>query len=467
MNHQQAITQDKPFDYVVGIVGHPTTPDVAWSDEQLATLKDVGVNTLQMSIAWAWKPAGEVLNLEDFADPKNTAEWQRRLQQAHKFGFRTLAHFGLPMGPQSDATTCILDPAVRQNYASRLQGFFHDFAGVDDVMIYTYDQLAWLCSEFGDCPRCHGIPLHERLTPFLEAMADAVQSAKPGARLWWEPWELSAGQTYAIANAIRPDHFGLILHHTIAEVQFVNQTDLWFRNLARLAGARGIPVIGEGFFGGSGEDVSPLTHLACPRLVYQELNALRTASGVAGIKEYYGLAPAHFSVNVAMLAAFLKNPDTPLSALLPSLADIYGAAVRGVLLEAWELLAQAMEFFPWDASWALRRIFETKGPVTLQAVPNASWLTPSWQANRRGFYMVTDDKQQHPWLREDVALRAQFAAQRFEQSAALLAQAAEMATERQVDLRRQRDDADLAARTSASLAASLFARLRSEESEST
>jgi hypothetical protein len=37
--------------------------------------------------------------------------------------------------------------------------------------------------------------------------------------------------------------------------------------------------------GVSGKDVSPLMHLACPRLVYQELNALRASSGVAGVKE--------------------------------------------------------------------------------------------------------------------------------------------------------------------------------------
>jgi hypothetical protein len=448
------------FDYVIGIVGHPTAPDVAWSDAQLSALRDVGVNTLQMSIAWAWKPAGEVLNLEDLDDPRHVIEWRRRVSQAHKFGLRTLAHFGLPMGPQSDATTCILDPGVREHYATRLSRFFRDFPEVDDVMIYTYDQLAWLCSEFGDCPRCHGVPLHERLIPFLEALVDAVQHAKPGARLWWEPWELSAGQTYAVADAIRPDHFGLILHHTIAEVQFVNQTDLWFRNLARLAGARGIPVIGEGFFGGSGEDVSPLTHLACPRLVYQQLSALRNAVGVVGIKEYYGLAPAHFSINVAVLKAFLSDPDAPLSALLPPLAETYGTAVKDELLEAWELIAQAMEFFPWDASWALRRLFETQGPVKLQVIPNASWLTPSWQANRRGFYLVTDDTQQHPWLREDVALRAQFAARRFEQAASLLAPIASQERVGENDLALQHDNAALAAQASASFSASLFQALR-------
>ena len=35
-----------PFAYRIAIVGHPTTPDVAWSDEQLLALRDVGFNTL-------------------------------------------------------------------------------------------------------------------------------------------------------------------------------------------------------------------------------------------------------------------------------------------------------------------------------------------------------------------------------------------------------------------------------------
>src|SRR5690348_12097794 len=36
------------FDRVIGIVGHPTTPDVAWSDEQLGALRDAGFETLQL-----------------------------------------------------------------------------------------------------------------------------------------------------------------------------------------------------------------------------------------------------------------------------------------------------------------------------------------------------------------------------------------------------------------------------------
>ena len=446
------------FKYTIGIVGHPTTPDVAWSDQQLTALKALGINTLQLAIAWAWRPAGEALNLEHLDEPHHVQEWHRRVAQARKFGFRTLAHFGLPVGPVADVTTCILDPLVRDGYADRLHRFFLDFPEVDDVMIYTYDQLAWLCSEFGDCPRCHGIPLHERLIPFLEAMVDAVRSAKPSARLWWEPWELSAGQTFTIVDRIRPDNFGLILHHTIAEVQFVNTTDLWFRNLARLAQGRGIPVIGEGFFGGSGEDISPLTHLACPRLIHQELDALHHATGVVGVKEYYGLVPAHFSVNTAMFGAYVSHPEAGLGALLEVVAAPYGSAARAKLLEAWELTAQAMEFFPWDASWAIRRIFEKPLPVTLQHIPIASWMTPSWQANRRGFYMVTDEPKQHPWLREDVAMRARFAAARFEQAATAL-DGAIADSAMPDDVHEQKTQVELAARVSKSLADSLSAQL--------
>lgn len=447
-----------PFTYAIGIVGHPTTPDVAWSDDQLSLLKDIGLNTLQLSIAWAWRPAGEVLNLENLADPALAAEWHRRIAQAQRFGFRTLAHFGLPMGPQTDATTCIMDPQVRERYVGLLSHLMRNFPGVDDVMIYTYDQLAWLCSEFGDCPRCHGVPLHERLTPFLEEMVHAVRSVNPSARLWWEPWELSAGQIYAITERIKTEHFGLICHNTIAEVQFVNTTDLWFRNLARLAGSRGIPMIGEGFFSGSGEDISPLTHLSCPRLVYQQLDALRHTQGVVGIKEYYGLVPAHFSANMAMLRAYLHTPDAPSRGLLEQVAGPYGAAVQAQMLEAWELTAQAIEFFPWDASWALRRIFEQGENVSYQKIPNASWFTPSWQANRRGFYMVTDETQQHPWLLEDVALRAELAARRFAQATDLLALASEK-TLRPEDVQKQADQAQLAARTAAALAKILFKQI--------
>lgn len=433
----------QPFRYVIGIVGHPTTPDVAWSAQQLQALQEIGADTLQLSIAWSWRPAGEVLNLEDLDDAKNRETFNYRVTQARRFGFRTMGHFGLPVGPQQDATTCIMDPAVRQDYARRLHDFIQDFA--DDVLIYTYDQRAWLCSEYGVCPRCRGVPLHERLVPFLEEMTQAVRSAKAGARLWWEPWELSEGQILMCVERIRPESFGLIMHHTLAEVYFVNTTDLSFRNVARLAARRDIPFIGEGFFGGSGEDVDPLTHLACPRLVYQQLDAFRATTGVVGIKEYYGFVPDHFSVNVALFAAYLRSPEAGLPELLKRIAAAYGNAAEAPLLEAWEMTAEALEVFPWNASWELRTIFKSPQEKTWREVPRAHWPTPAWEANRRGFYMVTDNEKQHPWLREDVGLRALLAARRFRQAAELLTEAEGEATAKREDVRRQRQDVERAA----------------------
>jgi len=287
-------------------------------------------------------------------------------------------------------------------------------------------------------------------------LTEAVRSAKSSARLWWEPWELSEGQILMCAEQIRPENFGLIMHHTLAEVYFVNTTDLAFRNVARVAMQRGIPLIGEGFFGGSGEDIDPLTHIACPRLVHQQLHALRTTTGVTGIKEYYGLVPAHFSVNTALLAAYLRSPNTPLEDLLMTIAATYGNEAQTPLLQAWELTAQALELFPWNASWRLRRIFASSTNEAWHEVPRATWATPAWEANRRGFYMVTDNQQQHPWLREDVGLRAQLSARQFKKASELLVQAASIATSRRDDIEYQRRDVDLAERVAAHLGAELM-----------
>ena len=54
------------YEYFIGVVGNPSVvEDIKWDDEQLEGLKDLGVNMLQLSIALGWKPANEVLNLED------------------------------------------------------------------------------------------------------------------------------------------------------------------------------------------------------------------------------------------------------------------------------------------------------------------------------------------------------------------------------------------------------------------
>jgi len=84
----QSQADHRVFQYSVAIVGSPTTPDVLWSDEQLRAIKQVGFNTLQLSIAWASKPAAEVLNLEDLEKPENAREWHRRIAKAKEVGFR-------------------------------------------------------------------------------------------------------------------------------------------------------------------------------------------------------------------------------------------------------------------------------------------------------------------------------------------------------------------------------------------
>ena len=104
------------FKYFVGIVGNPSVPDIRWSDEELEQIKALGVNIVQLSIAWGHKPADEVLNLEDL-DAEQREKFAFRIQQAKKHGLRTMAHFGIPRmindGPLQPA--CILDPAVQRS----------------------------------------------------------------------------------------------------------------------------------------------------------------------------------------------------------------------------------------------------------------------------------------------------------------------------------------------------------------
>lgn len=410
----------KTFDKVIGIVGNPTHPDVSWSDEQLEAICDTGVDTLQLSIAWSWKPANEVLNLEDLDNRETEVLYKSRIEKAHRYGFKALAHFGIPrtQGLEKQDWMCIMDPAVIKNYTERLVYFFKEY-DADEVMIYTYDQNAWLCSEYDDCPRCKGIPLHERLVPFLEKLVDAVQQGKPGAILWWEPWELTEGQIIKVIEKIRTDHFGIIMHSNIGEVNFINIIDLTSRNIARISKSRNIPFISEGFFGGSGEDIESLTHMPCPRLVYQQLDSMHHTYGITGIKEYYGFAPEDFSVNIALFSAYLKSPEKSLDDLLEPIAASYGVNTD-LLLEAWESASQGMELFPYNASWWLRFLLSNPETQNWQKIKSADWDTPAWKASRRACYMVTNEAEQHPWLLEDVGLRACAAAGRFEKAAHLL-----------------------------------------------
>ena len=101
------------FKYFVGIVGNPSVPDISWSDEELAQIKTLGVNMVQLSIAWGGRPANEVINLEDL-DPEQRAKFAFRIKQAHKHGLRTIAQFGIPrvLNASPVRPACILDPKL-------------------------------------------------------------------------------------------------------------------------------------------------------------------------------------------------------------------------------------------------------------------------------------------------------------------------------------------------------------------
>ena len=271
-----------PFSFRVGIMGCPARPEVAWTTENLEHLKALGFNTMQLNIAWGARPADEPLNLEDVvelpealnylqsnipvpsqANPsperraQRKAELRERIQLCRAAGLRTIFHFGAPNNGwynpgfldymRGQMPRCLLDGKTPDYYAALLEAFAAAYPGVDDVLLYTYDQAAWLCDEFGSCPHCAGVPLHVRVVPFLNRMAETWQRLNPQGRLWWEPWELSAGQVLKCVEGLNPACTGLSLHTDIAEAQATVYADRWFKNTAALAFKAGDPGPGGEF----------------------------------------------------------------------------------------------------------------------------------------------------------------------------------------------------------------------------
>jgi len=429
--------------YRVGFLGCPARPNIAWDEENLGRLKRLGFNTIQLNIAWGSRPGREALNLEDVVDlppdrmvdlagntpllgeqsPEARA-WRRealreRLRLCRRLGLRTLFHFGVPyVGDRfaSDAPAhCLLDGKTTERCQVLLRAFAREFPGVDDLLIYTYDQHAWLCSEFGPCPRCTGKPLADRVVPFLEGLASTWRAAgNPEGRLWWEPWELSAGQVLQCVERVRPEGFGLALHANIAEVMGSLPVDRWFRNTVSLAAQRGIPAIGEYWLGGPSEEVEPYTHLSYPLVTLRGLRQLAAVSGLAGIKEYYGLLPDQDDPNLRLTGLFFSDPEVDEEMALLKLAEPYAEAAA-TMTRFWRLTSEAMDLFPWDATWLLRAMGRSDPVHSLSAavVRGVPWHTPSWCSTRRSVYMVVDTMTQpDPWMVEDIQLRCQLAAAR-------------------------------------------------------
>ncbi len=442
------VAQPGGFQYFVGVVGNPSVPDIRWSDDELEQIKALGVNVVQLSIAWGNKPADEVLNLEDL-DAGQRAKFAFRVQQAKKHGLKTMAQFGIPrMVKESPVQpACILDPAVQEKYRHLLADFMNSFPEVDDVLVYTFDQRAWLCSEFGPCPRCAGLPLDERLPSFLNLLMETMQRCRPNARLWWKPWELSKGQVVAILDKLSPARLGLVLNpSTSNEVYPFNdrsfKSDLGVKRLVRMAWERSIPVIGE--FDHTLYKPLYLIEDFFPRLIYSQMVGWKEMQGVIGVKEYYGFAPSTFSVNAAMLKAWMKSPQAPLDTLLKEIAAPYGPKAAPLLIEAWEYTAQSVEAFPWDTTYLI-------GPMGLDrhhdgshgwepaSILNATWDTPIWKANRRANFMLTEENKAHPWLFEDAGLRLEDCAALGFRAVALYDRAIQVGGSKTDDIRTQRE----------------------------
>jgi len=436
------------FKYFVGIVGNPSVPDIRWSDEELEQIKALGVNCVQLSIAWGNKPAHEVLNLEDL-DAGQREKFAFRIKQANKHGLRTIAQFGIPKlnkcGPVEPA--CIMDPVVQEKYRGMLTDFMKSFPEVDDVLVYTFDQGAWLCSEFGPCPRCSGVPLDERVPDFLNLLNETMQKCRPNTRLWWKPWELSKGQVVAILDKVKPGHFGLVLNpSTSNEVYPFNErsfkSDLGVKRLVRMAFERNIPVLGEF----DHTLYKPLYQMEdfFPRLIYEQMTGWKEMEGVVGVKEYYGFAPSTFSVNAAMLKAWMKSPDAPLDVLLREIAAPYGPKAAPFLMQAWEYVAQSVEAYPWDTTYMIGPLGLDRGQDGSHgwepaSILNATWDTPIWKANRRANFMLTQDQKAHPWLFEDTGLRLEDCAALACKAVASYDQAIKEGGDKIDDIRTQRD----------------------------
>lgn len=419
------------FTNVCGMLGNPNfygDPYQAHTAEKIEQLKAMNVNTVFVNIAWS-RPWVDAVNLENTAvsasfpllsDMDEVERHRRglgaRVRAVKAAGLQAFALFGIPryfdfsQYPESysvlrgstastisshDSVACVRSPEVRQLYRELFADLLAHMPELDGMLVYTYDELAEVCDEDSDCPRCRGIPAEERIPTFLNGLYEDLQALKPGFELWWEPWELSAAQTYRIEERLNAA-IGLALHSTLHEVYFVNETDQWFRNLAAVASDRGRKVIGEIFAGGSGEDLGNIVGYPSPRLVYQQIQALVRLPGVTGMKEYFGFPLEYASVNEAAMRLVLQDPNRAWDSVAAALAADYAADADGRqrIRQFWECAARAVEFIPWELSWVLR--FGNLPPyaeywgtrfVELFKTP---WSTPSWLSNRRSFYLVVD-----------------------------------------------------------------------------
>ena len=431
------------FKYKIAIIGNPIKPDIRYDDVQLKALKKLGFNTIQLNIAWGSRPVDEPLNLEDILYvpgigdkervDKRLSDIQLRAKKAKAFGFRTLFHFGAPRidSLYKSLRPGMIDPATEKNsiskkevvdkYVDLLKRLKKAIPELDDIQVYTFDQEAWVANEFGDGATDRGIPLSERIPGFLQTLTSTWAEVSPKGMLWWEPWELSAGQIYDCIPELPKNNFGLFLHSNIAEVQLSRPVDVWFKNMARLLHERNILVVGELFLASANQELEPLQRIATPRLIAEELDAMAQIEFLSGVKEYYGIIPDKYDPNLQMTAIKLANPLKSNQEVLKELAKPYSNNKERILA-AWKTTAMGYSLFPWDATWRFTNL--PKNPADIQVfhkwdiahIMGSVAPSPSWKSTRRSLFMVTENEVLDPWFFEDVELRCSASATKLQEA---------------------------------------------------
>ncbi len=440
------------FEMRVAFVGNPVRPDIPFDSKALRYLKERGFNTVQLNIAWGCRPGDEPLNLEDILSPDDTPDarqrhWfdeiARRAALAHAEGLRTIFHFGAPRmtgklyqiigssetTDQETFANSIQKEEIVQKYEKLLNMLAQRIPQIDDILVYTFDQEAWLGNEFGNDPLAAGVPLAERVTPFLQRLTRCWASNRPNGRLWWEPWEISAGILYSVFPQLPASHFGLMMHSNIAEVQKANPADRWLRNMVLLAKEYSIPICAEVFLTGANEEVEPLQCAFAPALIWEEIHRLQDLD-IYGVKEYFGTRPdLDADLDIAMAGICFASPNLSQNDALTALSAMWPAAVT--LPHAMDDAAKALAIFPWDVSWrwrALNTQHTEWHPYTPFLIPGSVAPSPSWFSTRRAVFMLTNDEAAHEnWLIEDIGLRCLRAAEYMKKAAKEYAEAGKAA----------------------------------------
>jgi hypothetical protein len=437
--------QPAGYKYKIAIIGNPANPDIRYDEAQLSALKKLGFNTIQLNIAWGARPADEPLNLEDILYVpgigdrdlvnKRLANIKMRAKLAKAAGFRTLFHFGAPRVDSlyKSLRPDLIDIATEKNsiqkkevvdkYVDLLRRLKKEVPELDDIQVYTFDQEAWIANEFGNGPTDREIPLAERLPAFLQTLTKTWAELSPEGMLWWEPWELSAGEIYTCIPFLPTKNFGMFLHSNIAEVQLTRPVDLWFKNMVRLLSERNIPVVGELFMASANEELEPLGRISAPRLVGEEFDALAQCELLSGVKEYYGTLPDKYDPSLQMAAIKLARPGISNQAALKEMALVFGEGSG--ILAAWEATAMGISLYPWDATWRFRSVPKNLAGIQVfhqwdvARIMGEVAASPSWKSTRQGLFMATENEVRDPWFFEDIELRCEASASKLQEAITL------------------------------------------------